>query len=310
MFIVTMLACQANPPTDVAGAVLQTWGAPRVARAGTDTLAVPGALLLPGDVLQTGAGTIIVQLANQHVVRLDEDVELAIEDLALWQAPASTVPATEQLAQLLYEGEALAPDVEERIAGWQGRLSSGTAVNAVERMRVAEQREGSPDVADSEPEAAPAPPQRKSALRKLGQPGSKLVGGRGGASGYGSGVASKSSPPAAELAPSPPPPPAAARVAKPSPKSEERDDRPVVASELGEPETPQTLLDAESACLVGWHAALGIPLDSLHVDLVVREGKVVRVKAARGLTLPPCARDPLLGKTLEPGQATSFDLTF
>lgn len=313
MFVVTLLACQASPPQDSAvGAVLQALGAPQIERASTSVIATPGQLLQAGDVIHTHAGMVIVQLTNQHVVRLDEDIDLAIEDLALWGAPATTVPAEEQLAQLLYPGEVLPPDMGERIAGWQGRLSSGTAVNAVESAkevqaldaeeaygRGASEDAGSTEAAPSAPFAPSpiVPPRPRAAAKAIT---------RGANAEKRERKAKQTSPPKLTLDLKGN---YGGTTGSPASRMDDVIVKPAAGAAAPVPPAPP-LLDATSACLTDWHAGLGLEKKTVHVDLVVRDGKVVRIRAEGGLTLPRCARDPLLGTTVQTGQLTSIDLTF
>lgn len=72
----------------------------------------------------------VLQLHNDYLVRLDEDLEIAVGDLVLLDAPATTRSAAEQLAELLYPDERETMDGldrAERVAGWHARVSAGAS---------------------------------------------------------------------------------------------------------------------------------------------------------------------------------------
>ncbi len=115
-----------------------------------------GDLLMREDVVWTSPGAAaILHLRNNHLVRVDEDLQLNVADIVLLDAPASELDASQQLAELLYPEERQAiPGVEqaERVSGWQSRLRAGQSVGTVSE----EDREEASDDAGSAA-AAPAP---------------------------------------------------------------------------------------------------------------------------------------------------------
>lgn len=118
---------------DVA-AVLAVDGTVQVVRAAGTVDASPRLALDRADRVHTGEdGAVILLLSNNRLVRVDEDLDLAVKDIVLLGAPKTSVPVSEQLADLLYPGERESMrgiDDAERIAGWQARLSAATAVPA------------------------------------------------------------------------------------------------------------------------------------------------------------------------------------
>ncbi|MBT3221560.1 MAG: hypothetical protein HN348_20965 [Proteobacteria bacterium] len=72
----------------------------------------------------------ILQLHNNHLVRIDEDLELKVSDLVLLDAPLSTADFKTQLDTLLYPEERASMDgIEraERVAGWHARVTASYA---------------------------------------------------------------------------------------------------------------------------------------------------------------------------------------
>ncbi len=86
----------------------------------TDTVAVPA------------AGFAILQLANNHLTRLDADVRLRLADAAALSAPAAQHSIQQQLTRLLTPAER---SRTERIVGWHARMSAaeGVAVQSEEK---------------------------------------------------------------------------------------------------------------------------------------------------------------------------------
>lgn len=118
---------------DVA-AVLAVDGTVEVVRAAGAVDATPRLSLDRADRIHTGDdGAVILLLSNNRLVRVDEDLDLAVKDIVLLGAAKTSVPVSEQLDDLLYPGERDSMrgiDDAERIAGWQARLSAATAVPA------------------------------------------------------------------------------------------------------------------------------------------------------------------------------------
>ena len=87
--------------------------------------ALDGMLLKKSDVVVVGAGAWVALfiLGNEHVVRLDDDLSLAVGDLALLNAPKQTRTVVQQLDTLLTARER---SRNERLIGWH---ASQTAAN-------------------------------------------------------------------------------------------------------------------------------------------------------------------------------------
>ena len=87
--------------------------------------ALDGMLLQKSDVVVVGPGAWVALfiLGNEHVVRLDDDLSLAVGDLALLNAPKQTRTVVQQLDALLTAKER---SRNERLIGWH---ASQTAAN-------------------------------------------------------------------------------------------------------------------------------------------------------------------------------------
>lgn len=133
MTLLLVLSILSASAEDVA-AILAVDGTVEVVRASGTVEAAPRLSLDRADRVHTGEdGAVILLLSNNRLVRVDEDLDLAVKDLVLLAAPKTSVPVADQLADLLYPGERESMrglDDAERIAGWQARLSAATAVPA------------------------------------------------------------------------------------------------------------------------------------------------------------------------------------
>ncbi|MBM4381208.1 MAG: hypothetical protein FJ086_18200, partial [Deltaproteobacteria bacterium] len=116
--LLAVLWASTTPVPSTVAHVVWARGAVTVERAGK---VLPASAELPlerADLLRVPPGGLLVLTvdANAQVVRLDEDLELAVQDLAAVKAPASSRSVEEQLAALLSprERESLA---QQRLAG-------------------------------------------------------------------------------------------------------------------------------------------------------------------------------------------------
>lgn len=99
------------------------------AKAGGVTVPVqPGTLLDASDQLLVppGAWVSLLLLANEHVVRLDDDVTLRVNELALFDAPKASRSMSEQLESLLTRAERRR--LHERVTGFHASLSPARAM--------------------------------------------------------------------------------------------------------------------------------------------------------------------------------------
>jgi hypothetical protein len=77
--------------------------------------------------------SVVLHLHNDHLVRVDEDLELAIKDVVLLNADPTSDSIDTQLASLLQPGELNSMtgiDDTERLAGWHSRLTASATVGA------------------------------------------------------------------------------------------------------------------------------------------------------------------------------------
>lgn len=299
-----MLACTPAEADEVAAVMLAT-GATQVDSGGSRVPATVGLPLERSDTLVTGSdGTIIVHLRNDHLVRIDADLELKVSDLVMIDAPKSTVEPRVQLETLLYadEAKALAPLVStarERVAGWHSRLTAADSHVGLERA------EGQNEMAEEAKEVGP-----DNAL----EPG----GGLGLSGDVVPQPDAKKEERRRKTRPKPRPAP------RPAPKG-----AGTSAGEGGAPPTPPRFgmrgpdeADSESApqlrggesidiiegwfatdgphhpCLANWAATLGVELASIEIVLRIEDGTVVRTLANGGLRLPDCARSVLEGQQI------------
>lgn len=167
-----------------------------------DYEAMVGTLLLGTDNLKVPPdATVALRLKNGHVVRLDDDLELRVDQIALFKAPAKKDDPATQL-DLLFSAEEKTSG-QARLMGWNAgqtaanvksssevvaRDESRPAPKATQKSRnAADEAEARADLPSSPP-AAPAPPPP--ALRLA--PGGGAMGG-GGARGGGLAVSALTS---------------------------------------------------------------------------------------------------------------------
>jgi len=154
------LGCQeAGAAKDVAQ-VLAIRGAPDVMTQGKRREAEVGTGLGLGDRVATDEGeSLLLLLNNDRVVRIDEDLELAVERLVLLKAPKSTVPIADQIRELVLPEEReqlVGLEGVERIAGWHARSSAGTAVPAGAGSKSSSARRAAPSEPRDEDVVEPA----------------------------------------------------------------------------------------------------------------------------------------------------------
>jgi len=277
--VLLLAACSLAEADDVA-AVMLTTGQASVLSEGVEAPAATGLALDRKDVLKTGPeGAIIVHLSNDHLVRIDSDLELAVADIVMLSAPQATVPPGQQLADLLYPEEvsALGDSVvrAERVAGWHSRLTATEGISGL-------QRESAPGADESSPSPVVYDNEDKSEAPSKTKP--RPSGARGG----------RPAPPPAETSPA-----AGAPQAPPKP-----DKAPV------QPLDPAKIPDWFQAngplrqCIVDWAGTLGVPLDSVQIRLTIVDGEISRLSNSRGLRLPLCAREALEGQAVHGPPAT------
>ncbi|MGC4121863.1 MAG: hypothetical protein QM765_46245 [Myxococcales bacterium] len=130
--------------------VLLSEGMPSIV-AGTRTLTVAENLeVQDGDTLRVPARSWLVLriLGNGYVVKVDEDLELPVKDLALLKAPPTTESLQAQLERMVSAREIGA----DRVTAYQNRKVAGEGAKAEENVR----RKGMDSVGPAAPSPAPA----------------------------------------------------------------------------------------------------------------------------------------------------------
>jgi hypothetical protein len=119
--------------------------------------------LVRTDELEAAEGAFsVLLLRNGHAVRVDDTGALAVADILLVNAPATSTPVERQLAQLLDPGETAAfpaTAVRERAAAWRLMIRAGETAGGASESRA---REASSPGAGAAP-AASAPPAKAAA---------------------------------------------------------------------------------------------------------------------------------------------------
>lgn len=116
---------EGKPPGPPAAKVLAGHGAVTVQlESGSAVSAKHGLQLAAGDLLRVpvGGAVVIELLGNQHVVRIDEELELRVNELALFGAPRTTASVADQLAQALTAEEK--KNLPARMTGWYANASA------------------------------------------------------------------------------------------------------------------------------------------------------------------------------------------
>ncbi len=247
----------------------------------------PGLPLLKTDTLQVPpAAFVLVQvLANKLVVRIDEDVDLAVKDIAVLDAKADAPALEVQLEKLLTRAER--GQLKERMAGWYSASVAAT-VPTVQSEKSLEEDE--------------RPARRDESTRQAsGAPGSLADHRRGESGGAAAkSVARESSPAPAAMPPPPPPapaapPPVAAEappkmasnrpMAEVAPKEEAKKDVAGKKRALLLPKVDAAL----KACLLSdVHNQALRGVDRLTLRFLFEDG-VPHVVASRGAFVPDCA---------------------
>ncbi|MEZ4317727.1 MAG: hypothetical protein R3F61_09485 [Myxococcota bacterium] len=324
MMWLMLIACGQAEGEEVAAVMLAS-GRASVVHDGVSAPADVGVVLTRDDVLHTGPdGTILVHLSNDHVVRIDSDLELAVSDLVMLDAPRATIEPGKQLADLLYPEEraGLGADLTraEGVAGWHSRLTAADSVSGARRrygisndepdgVKASEEErsEMSDDGGGASSPAPPPPipdvaPKQERTKPKPTSPGrgTKKTGGNG-----------SSSTPTLNIAPADATP---------------QDSRPVPASASPEPaietsrdafstSTPADLATRfatgpDHQCLVAWAEGVGLELDTLTIEVRVAPDGSVRAVGRRGVRVPSCAREIIEATSFADGQQTfTFDVT-
>lgn len=273
----------AQLPQGAVGRVALVQGEVLFRSAGGTVPATEGLSFGRADTVVAGRGAFaVLQLENGHLVRIDEELELPVERLALLAAPRARAGLRAQLDRLLTEEERRAG--AQRIAGWEARLSAGEALGAggAQKKREAASPSGA---------GAPVPPgvAPESPAAEAGEPS-----------------------PAAPDSPAPHRMPEEdgrrKRQARPQPLGKEAGwaQPPVRAPVPAAPSQPRSLAELETIarapevrrCLVAELEATGLHPAQVTLLLRLEGGEIRRLALDEGLSLPACARpllEPLLG---------------
>lgn len=279
MFLLTMLACSGLGPAPtetpavpepVDARLVLHGGSVRIDRAGSALGTEDGLLLQPTDRLHTGEESFaVVLLPNRYLVRLDEDLELPVQDLALWDRPLTDRALQPQLDALLYpEEREVYADARERIAGWTLRAHNAErdGVAAPARSRGAAPAGGGG--------AAPAAPLRLEApVEEQRSSGAAPSAKSEQAKGFGGGA------------------PAAPAVVEPAPMDDGE------AREVAAPPPIAHHAAKVERCVADWRAldaGLPSPLE-LRFSLDA-QGRIDRVFTADGRPVPACMKALWIGR--------------
>lgn len=264
--------------------VLAVDGTVNIARAsGAVVPADPRVSLDRGDTVQTGEdGAVILMLSNSRLVRVDEDLELKVGDIALLGSPKTVVPPAQQLDALLYPGERermRGIDDAERIAGWQARLSAATAIPAQREARLAGGSMLAPSGLAASPPPAPPPPA-DDAPEPPPPPEDVATDDK-------SSDVAQTETDAIAMSSAPKPQSAAVPPGEPAPERLAKDDIAAMFAKGG----------ALYACGKEWRKATGLPAgtEALLVFRLSGKGTINRVVGDRGLAPPMCVRERFEG---------------
>ncbi len=222
---------------------------------GTEFVADDGVPLQLTDtvIVKVAAWVALALVDNQQVVRLDEDLELKVSELALLKAPKRSDPLSAQLDALFTSGER---EGRQRLIGWN---ASQTAANTPAARRESESSPsgGGPKILESVDDA-PEP---------------------------------TSPPPTPRPAPTPPPP--AERQAQPKPERPAQSPKDSARTKQRVQVIPLAADDALRECLEGALTDLGPEVrKSQGAGVVVRarlRGDRLMVSLPSGLPTPSCA---------------------
>ncbi|MDF1563438.1 MAG: hypothetical protein P1V51_10350 [Deltaproteobacteria bacterium] len=267
----------------------------------------------------------ILHLKNGHLVRIDEELRLRVDKIALLGTTREAAPAARQLAALLYpeeeplRAEALAS--AERTAGWHSRITAVETVPAAPASKGARSSKKSLSAARSVPmkpparpapsasPAPPPPPREAAALEREEDSARSMVGAADGLAG--------AAPAALEAPPAPPKTGSAdlslseaddalegARLQAtearggapaPAPALEKAKAKEEAKASTSAPLNRRQLLrnQALRKCLF---KELPPPRNVMTLLFKVKDGKIVRARLEGARPLPLCARPHLLGQ--------------
>ncbi|MCA9569998.1 MAG: hypothetical protein KC656_19270 [Myxococcales bacterium] len=117
------------------GEVLVADGERYVLRDGGRVAGDPGLELRADDHLVTlDDGLFVVRLHNDHVVLVEAELDLRVDELVQYGSAPSSIPVDEQVATLLDDEtqEVLEDQLVERVAGWQLRMQSSVRSDLVD----------------------------------------------------------------------------------------------------------------------------------------------------------------------------------
>ncbi len=339
MLLLGLLACGPAGAEEVA-AVMVVSGDAMIRRDGALLPAEPGLALRTTDTLVTDEDdAIIVHLSNDHVVRIDSELELPVSGIVMLKADESAVEPGEQLASLLYTDERSGIDADlldraERVAGWHSRLTAAEAYTGVTTEAGAESEIS--DISDMEEEAADAPsppppppapapavaaPAKRESAKKDSRPGgtTRDYGGGGGLGLEGAVPDEGSDEPKGRRSRKNRKKPKPGKTRDASNSNEVPADSPgrsiaTVGGEAPAPDasiTPAALAERFAdggdlrTCVVDWADGLPVSIASIDVTVIVdADGRIERLAAGGGLFLPECARSAAEDALLE-GSDTS-----
>ncbi len=242
--------------------------------------AVLGEGLTTLDTVSTGDNAaVVLHLHNNHLVRIDEDLDLQVADIVLLKAPEIDLDANTQLATLLYTDERATIqglDEAERLAGWHARLSAGfTPPSTLEEANEPTQYDFESDEIEGEllraggiyvGESQPRPQEISSSAskdKKKPKKPRKPKKPKGGAA-----------PLPADVAPPPP---------VPDPYEQNFE---ALKRQFADPGALRT-------CIEGWATGLPVEVHDFVFELRFNGDGIERVLVDQGLTAPTCAPDLL-----------------
>ncbi len=289
-----------SPTTEPVAAVVLHVGGSTTVRPATGT-PFPAAVdqdLVRSDRLEPGEGAFaILGLQNGHVVRVDDAGALAVKDILLLQAPPTSRPVAEQLAQLLDPGErsqTVERGVVDRAAAWrQMRRAAETSGSRTKRTTRDEAKAAQAEEAGAAPEhddvQGGGPVMSREAVAQAPATTNVVAA-----------PAKDAPPPPKAIAPAAPPPPAEGSKkgmadvpgAPPPPPPAE----PGVVVKAGAtvavavPLTPvPSLGGGVLACLTQTATDVGVGPGAVTLWLQVKGGVVTRVRFAGALPVSSCA---------------------
>lgn len=273
----SLLAAPSVASAEEVAAILLLQGDVSVRDGGDERAVITGDVLERTDVVVVGEeSAAILQLNNNYLVRIDEDLQVAVSDIVLLDAPPTDQPTKAQLDQLLYpeERETMQGIARaERVAGWHARVSAGSAAPPTLTGQARTTRSAVPVDGLTDGEDGDGGGDAVTETTELVERGRRLFPRRNRKPGA---AATLAAPPA-------PPPPI---EAEPEPL------------DLG---SVRALVEAGDGqvCLQGWAETLPVELDA--VELVLRagaDGLVERVILPQGFRPPACLIEILAGEAI------------